>query len=76
MTWTRVALDILGIPEFIYERDSDYDATFRLLTALVEGITAHSFNYRPRLCGRQLNSAGVFDQYALGRTAPAGLRYA
>ena len=25
---------------------------------------------------RQLNSAGVFDKYALGRTAPAGLRYA
>ena len=34
------------------------------------------FNYRPRLRGRQLNSNGVFDKYALGRTAPAGLSYA
>ena len=33
----------------------------------------NSFNYRPHLRGRQLNSTGVFDKYALGRTAPAGL---
>ena len=33
----------------------------------------NSFNYRPRLRGRQLNSTGVFDKYALGRMAPAGL---
>ena len=36
----------------------------------------NSFNYRPRLRGRQLNSTGVFDKYALGRTSPAGLNYA
>ena len=46
MTWTRVALDILSIPECIHERDSDYDATSRLLTALVEGI---NYRYDPRL---------------------------
>ena len=46
MTWTRVALDILGIPECIHERASDYHATFRLLTALVEGI---NYQYDPRL---------------------------
>ena len=34
------------------------------------------FNYRPRLRGWQLNSTGVFDKYALGRTSPAGRSYA
>ena len=38
MTWARVALDTLGIPVSSHEGDSDYDVTFRLLTALVEGI--------------------------------------
>ena len=36
----------------------------------------NSFSYRPRLRGRQLNSTGVFDKYALGRTSPAGRSYA
>ena len=36
MIWTKVALDIIGIPS-LYARNSDYDATFRLLTALVQG---------------------------------------
>jgi len=40
MTWTRVALDIIGIPRSCYHRDSDYDVTFRLLTTLVDGKTA------------------------------------
>ena len=49
----------------------------RDISARHQGYNAQSqctlFNYRPRLRGRQLNSTGVFDKYALGRTSPAGL---
>jgi hypothetical protein len=55
MTWTRVALDIIGIPRSSHHRDSDYDVTFRLLIVLVEG--SNSCQYDPRRNDARLHYA-------------------